>query len=130
MPDVELNDASTGAQIVQHRGESMAADNAIMTLLYATYLEWTEFAKPVIFHEDLIVRVRLLCVLCFCLLTNDPLQSTRMVCPHNIGMCLLLLYILTSCSVRTSHSKCNFHWLGFYVATSPLNALLSHTHPR
>lgn len=69
----------------------MAAYNTTMTLLHATHLEWTEFAKPVIFSEGLIVLAQLLHVLRFCLLTNDPQQSTRMVCHLNIGMCLLLL---------------------------------------
>jgi hypothetical protein len=59
------------ARIVQH-GASMAAYNPTMTLLHATQLEWTDFAKPVIFHEGLIVLVQLFRVLRFCLLTNDP----------------------------------------------------------
>jgi len=86
----QLIAASTGARIVQH-GASMAAYNTTMTLLHATQLEGTDFAKPVIFHEGLIVLVQLLRVLRFCLLTNDPQQSTRTVCHHKIGMCLLLL---------------------------------------
>ena len=72
-------------EIVQH-GASMAAYNTTMTLLHATQLEWTDFAKPVIFHEALIVLVQLLRDLRFCLLTNDPQQSARMVCHHKIGM--------------------------------------------
>lgn len=48
--------ASIGARIIQHDA-SMAAYNMTMTLLRATRLEWTDFAKPVIFSKGLIVLV-------------------------------------------------------------------------
>lgn len=101
-----------------------------MTLLHATSNEWTDFAKPVIFSEGLIVLAQIFHILRFCLLTNGPQQSTRMVCHPSTSVCCDLCYALFSsfffllcCEIRKSYwlGRCSIKRAAFLLIHRPLS---------
>lgn len=104
--------ASTGTRIIQHSAASMAAYSTFMTLLPATAPSQTDFAKPVIKPEGLILLVHMIFhQLRFCLLTNGPQQGTRMICHHSTSVCschdyALLLFFLP----RPYCNPSGHHW--------------------